>query len=350
MKQVFWNHKRLLVCLLTLGITGCMVEYEVEPTQGSGRPIVFSPEVERNTAQSRAATGHPVDGTTIPSGGSFGVHAYSKITPSSNIEPYVSLQNTVVTSDGTDFTYSPLAAWPIQTGAELAFYGYYPWQNQSATPATGDPVIGVTMGGTNSPSMTVAYTTPSDPAKQIDLMWARTALMTGYNPVQMVFGHALTRINFMARKEDYTEAVIITKITVTDVLTEGTLTVPNGTTPPSWSSLSTPVDMELTATNGLLTNVPLTGTLALVTAAGGDMLVIPQGVVGIEVRVEATKNGVAFNAPFVFLVTISPDWEMNTIVTYEITLLPTAEGSVAPQAWHRNAPPVLPERRETWRW
>jgi hypothetical protein len=306
------------VLLLIAGMTGCVVEQDIESElDNNGKPILFSPKVNKNknAAQSRAASGHPIEsGDNIPSGGSFGVYAYSRITAGGRIEPYASLQNTKVTAGSSSFTYDPIAKWPAQSSAKLAFFSYYPWQEQNQA---GSPVIDVTTGGTNSPSMAIAYTTPSDPAKQIDLMWARTGLMAGHDPVEMVFGHALTRINFKARVVDYTQQVKITEITVKNVFTKGTLTVPEENAP-AWSGFHTAANMSLTA--AMLADVQLSGTPVSVINAGADMLVIPQGVAGIEVHVKATMNDNPFPEPFVFPLATSPDWEMNKIVTYEITL------------------------------
>ncbi|MDR0422675.1 MAG: fimbrillin family protein [Proteiniphilum sp.] len=306
--------------LLTAGISGCVLGHDIEQEQDGSKFIVFSPKVDKNTVQSRAAAGHPVQSeANIPSGKSFGAYAYGMITPTSDIEPYASLRNTKVTSGGTSFTYDPVAKWPVQSSAKLAFYGYYPWQDQNTSPAPGEPVIDVTMGATNSPSMTIAYITPSDPGRQVDLMWARTDLKTGYDPVEMIFGHALTRVNFTARVKDYPQAMVITKITVKNVLTKGTLTVPEENAP-AWGSLSSAVDMSLTADNGLLPGVRLTGRPESIIKAGADMLVIPQGTGNLKIQVEATMDGKPLPEPFVFPLTTSLDWAMNKIVTYEIIL------------------------------
>ena len=313
----------LSALILALGLAGCVVTHEPSPIPAEDKPIVFTPSTGKGTVENngtRGAAGHPIEsGDNIPSGGSFGVYAYSQVTTTADIEPYTALQNSKVTNDGTGFTYAPVANWPRQTGAKLSFYGYYPWQDQSATQAAGEPAINLATGGTNSPSITINYTTPDDPAKQVDLMWACAGLTTGYESVELVFGHALTRVNFKAKKEDYSEAVIITKITVKDVFTKGTLVVLDEDDV-SWSGLNTVTDMELSASNGLRTGYSLTDEMTAVINTGADMLVIPQSVQGMEIHVEATNGGEAFPEPFVFPLRTSPDWYMNKIVTYEITI------------------------------
>lgn len=313
----------LSALVLALGLAGCVVSHEPSPIPSGDKPITFIPSTGKGAPESngtRGASGHPIEsGDNIPSGGSFGVYAYSQVTSAADVEPYAALQNSKVTNDGADFTYAPVANWPRQTGAKLCFYGYYPWQDQSATPEQGDPVISVATGGVNSPSMTINYTTPADPAKQADLMWACEGLTTGYESVELVFGHALTRINFKAKKEDYSEAVAITGITVKDVLTKGTLAVVDENDV-SWSDLSAAADMELSSANGLRAGYSLTDEMTPIINTGADMLVIPQSVRDMEIHVEATKGGEAFPAPFVFPLRTSPDWFMNKIVTYEITI------------------------------
>ncbi len=327
--------------LFALLLGGCLRDNSAEclPTE-NGKAIVFTPAVG---GQTRAAAGSLVEsGAGIPSGGEFGAYAYCKINPTASVEPYSTLQNQKVAYDGTKFIYTPVAQWPAPAAAQLAFYGYYPWQDQTATPAAGDPVIRATMGATDSPSMTIAYTTPADPSKQVDLMYAYTGLTSGYAPVNLAFGHALTRVNFAARVKDFDDPIVITKITIKDVLTKGTLTVLNSATP-VWSGQNTAADMSLTPTNGLRAGYVLTGTLtSLMTTTGADMLVVPQTVTGMVVEVEATKAGTAFGQTFTFPLVYSTPWVMNRIVTYDITISGdgmSLEESAVP--WNENAVSII---------
>ena len=189
----FMKHRGQLVCearavmLLSVALDGCIAERYDTPGGVDGKLIKFTPAVvaSKGTSGTRAVGGHPIEsGSNIPVDGSFGTYAYSKITPISSIVSYDALQNMKVTSDGTDFTYSPVAKWPVEREAELAFYGYYPWQSQSAPPAPGDPVIGIMMGA-QTPSMTIAYVTPTNPSKQVDLMYAYTGMTTGSTLVEL---------------------------------------------------------------------------------------------------------------------------------------------------------------------
>lgn len=303
-----------MLLMVTLG--GCIADnYNGSDGEAGGKPIKFTPAVS-----TRATTGHPIErGANIPADNSFGVYAYSKLTPASSVVSYDALENMKVTSDGTDFTYSPVARWPMEPEAKLLFYGYYPWKDQTGSPAPDDPSINVTMGAQDSPSMTISYITPAEPSKQVDLMYACTGMTGGFEPVKVDFGHALTRINFKAQVKDYAQAVRITSVSISDVKTQGRLTVTDNSTPPVWNGLVGDAVILQTTVNGLadrqLGNSPVP-----VTAIGGDLLLLPQLVQGMTLQVEATLNGVPFNNSFTFSLTGTPDWKMNEIVTYEITI------------------------------
>lgn len=303
-----------MLLMATLG--GCIADnYNASGWEAGGKPIKFTPAVS-----TRATTGHPIErGKNIPADNSFGVYAYSKLTPASSVVSYDALENMKVTSDGTDFTYRPVARWPTEPEAKLLFYGYYPWQDQTASPASDDPSINVTMGAQDSPSMTISYITPSEPSKQVDLMYACTGMTGGFDPVKVNFGHALTRINFKAQVKDYAQAVRITSVSISGVKTQGRLTVTDNTTSPVWNGLVGDAVILQTAVNGLADR-QLGSSPVPVTAIGGDLLLLPQLVQGMTVQVEATLNGVPFNDSFTFSLTGTPDWKMNEIVTYEITI------------------------------
>ena len=314
----------IAMVLLSAGLNGCIADKYDGSDGTGGKLITFTPAVNDTKGDTRAATGHPIEnGDNIPVNGSFGVYAYSQLTPSGTITSYDNelTDNTRITrsTNGTDFTYNPIAKWPIQADAKLVFYGYYPWQEQSSTPPSGAIIrVSSGMSGT-SPQMTIEYTTPTENSEQVDLMYACTPMTSGFDAVAMNFHHALTRVNFKAKVEDYTLPVIITSIIITDVQTGGKLTVADHLTTPVWSSLAFPENMELNTSNGL-NGSQLSQTLVSATTPGADLLLIPQSVQDLEVVVEATLNGTKFPEPFVFPLKGTPDWVKNQIVTYEITL------------------------------
>lgn len=302
--------------LPVLGMTGCTMEHEVGAPADSGKQIVFAPSIETGEAASRAASGHPLGetATEIPDGSAFGMYAYhSALGDGTDLTLFTDLANQKVTRDGSKFTYSPVVNWPGLATSKLAFFGYYPWTDQ-----TGTPNPAVTMDAVD-PKMTIAYTVPSSPAQHIDLMYTRKGLTAGYNPVSVVFGHALTWLRFSASAKDYDEPVRITKITVKNAQTKGTLTVLD-TGVPVWTLTSDKTDYGLTAAGGGLTGSVLTDAMTPVDTPAGQMLVLPQQVGGMTLEVEATVGGVAFPEPFVFPLVGSDDWQMNRIVTYRMAL------------------------------
>lgn len=317
----------LLVPAFALGLTGCVIEPGQDPV--TRNPIVFTPivkgadnakgadNVKGADKDTRAAAGHPVEsGDNIPDGSSFGVYAYGESLSTGDITKYESLDNQRVARSGTEFVYSPHALWPKEENAKLCFFGYYPWVDAD-DPGQYDPEIGITMGGTNSPGMKISYTVPEDPAEHIDLMWSRVPLVTGYDPVEMTFGHALARLQFVARKSNYLQNVRITNIRIKSAVTDGILSVPMEGTP-KWTLLNNRVSYTLTTSNGL-NGAMLTNEYSPVIVEGGDMLVIPQAVRNMIIFVEAEQNGVPMGT-FDFELSLTPDWEMNRIISYEFTV------------------------------
>lgn len=321
------------VWLLSAGLNGCIADKYDGIEGAESKLIKFTPAVNNTQANgdTRAVKGNPIEnGGSIPVNGSFGVYAYSN--SGGTVASYNDelKDNTEVGYDGTDFTYTPVAKWPIQSDVKLAFYGYYPWRDKSNTPATGEPVISVTSN--SSSSMMIDYTTPTDPLKQVDLMYAYT-YKGGFASVEMTFNHALTRVNFKANVEDYTQSVKITSIKITDVETHGLILVSGGSggsqnATATWTGFSSELkDMTLDEDHGLRTDyTKLESSLITMTkpgsatTSGGELLLIPQPVKDLEVVVEATLDGTKFPEPFVFPLKGTPDWVKNQIVTYEITL------------------------------
>lgn len=321
-----------IAMLLTVAMSGCIADRYEDPGIDESRIITFTPAVSNAKPGTRAADGHPIkNGGNIPQGKSFGVYAYSRISSTSTPVSYNAElpNNTEVTHNGTAFTYSPVAKWPTGTEAQLAFFGYYPWQDPDATPTPlVDPVIEVTPR--SSSAMWIVYTTPQNPAKHIDLMYAYADFTTGYESVDMEFHHALTRVNFKAKVEDYTQPLQITSITINNVRPQGMLNIVGGSSPTWANSVSgsntAPIDMMLDRDNGLVQNHTLTSALSWVSVPGsttetaGDMLVIPQYVEDMEVVVTATIGTDPTPETFTFSLAGTPDWKMNQIVTYEITI------------------------------
>ena len=355
MTHRFWKHRGRAVIaactlLLAVGLGGCSTDHVTDPDGvDNSRTIRFTPAVKSSGVPgTRAAAGHPIEnGKNIPSGGSFGVYAYYRLNSGSTASSYAAelANNTKVTNSGTAFTYSPIAKWPGQAGEQLAFYGYYPWQDPSTTPVAGDPVIAATPIAANAISL--SYTTPADPAKHVDLMYAYTPFTGGFAPVNMEFHHALTRVNFKGKVEDYTVPVQITSITVKKVKSKAALMTIFGSSNTYWTAPNIDTNMVLTPGNGLVANPILTSTLSWVSQPGstsetaGDLLVIPQSVQGMEVVVEAMIDGSP--ETFTFPLKDTPDWVMNQIVTYEITISGSGMRLVARFSadWNDNAIGVI---------
>mgnify|MGYP005928683975 FL=1 len=340
------------VWLLSAGLSGCIADKYDDIEGADGKLIKFTPAVNntQDNGGTRAATGHPIEnGGGIPVNGSFGVYAYSNLGGTVTSYNNELRNNTKVGYDGTDFTYTPVAKWPSQSGAQLAFYGYYPWRDLSNPPATGEPGISI---NSSQNTFMIDYTTPTDPLKQVDLMYAYTYYTGGFAPVKMTFNHALTRVNFKAKVEDYTQPVKITSIKITNVETHALVLVNGGSqnATATWTGFGNELkDMTLNEDHGLRTDyTKLESSLITMTkpgsatTPGGELLLIPQPVENLEVVVEATLGGANFPEPFVFPLKGTPDWVKNQIVTYEIILSSSGMKLVAKfDNWEDNSVEVI---------
>lgn len=343
----------IMAVALPLLLSGCMNDdTDINCPAGNGRSIVFSPAVN-SAAASRSAsgeTGAPASratsdangslvesGANIPVGGMFGVVAFH-IPNGGSAQLYDGMTpNTAVKNTGTAaapvFTYTPPANWPTATGDKLSFLAYYPWQDQSNEAIQQEISSGSTIIGFTSFTATgfeAGVFISSDPSKHKDLMYAYGKPTIGYDPVPLTFGHALTRLKFTAKKEDYTAAVSITGIKIKNASRTGKWEV-DATDPDdvksSWEFFNGEFDrgdFTYTTSNGL-TGAALTDEyVSQLTDGGKDMLLFPQEVDDIVVEVTATVGDET--KTFEYPLDGSPEWEMNRIVTYQITL--SGDGSM----------------------
>ncbi|MDL2320596.1 fimbrillin family protein [Alistipes sp. OttesenSCG-928-B03] len=323
--------KRLLtVAAITamFASAGCVLDHDSDLPCGTHNIMFTSatddPESTRGAAADKG--GIIESGSNIPNSGQFGIYAYSKISgvvaAFDNAAGRQSLQNTAVTNNGTvispDFRYSPTAIWPQGAGDRLAFYGYYPHNGTNF--GAGGPGIAVTMGAPASPSMSIAYTCPTDPAKQVDLMWAYTDFMEAA-PVNITFKHAMTRVAFKAGKEaELTDAVVITGITLKNVTTTGTLSWSSATNA-AWSNLGAATsNISLTSSNGLTGTALTTSMVSQLSATAKDMMLIPQGLTGIVVEVSATVGGESKTYTFDLTDSDAHTWVAGGVINYLITV------------------------------
>ncbi len=303
--------------LAAAGLFGCIKDRAECPGKAVTSPVVFAPQVA-----TRAAAGHPIgNDAAIPVGEYyFGVYAWVQPTAAGAVTDFGDLQNTRVKHDSaTEYTYSPAALWPPGSDAKLSFLAYYPWSDNS-----GDIKV---MTGTGAGQwMKVAYTVPADSGEHVDLMYSKTAMMSGYDPVQLNFNHALARLRFEGRTEGFAagSTIKITGIKVKGATLKGELTVFDPAIQPGkplWE-LDDTVKGEMTIPASHINDMALDGTLQTVIPTGGDMLVLPQNVEGLSVEVSVSQNGTTLPMPFTFSLASTPDWTMNEINTYEITVRP----------------------------
>ena len=177
-----------LVGLATLALAGCS-QNEGVTGEGASNAIGFS------TYTQKATKGAPVTGITLPTNSDFLVLGYSTGAANLATPAALNFMRQAVTYDGTSYTYSPIKYWPTDASAQLSFFAVYPAEVTGITPTA--------VSSTPSALPVVAYTVPTEPTRQVDLLLAGSVNnVRGASPtaptVAFAFAHKLTKIGFTA--------------------------------------------------------------------------------------------------------------------------------------------------------
>jgi hypothetical protein len=256
-------------------------------------------------AGTRAAPQHPVqnvpgqiDEGVIPQGSSFGIYAWER-DAANTITNFAGMPTNqqvtrIVTGGVSTYPYSPTAYWSLNTADRLSFMAYYPYYT-IAQQNTGP--LQVVHGTGSNQSLEMTFRVDNNSGNHIDLMYARTPMTQGFNPVLITFRHALSRLMFEGRVEDYpsTADVRITSIKVTNAIMKGKLIVldPTLQNEKAWWELdATQRGDILMPPAHVKSNVTLGSALQPVMTSSqntpadntdGDMLVLPQSTEGLSI-------------------------------------------------------------------
>lgn len=321
--------------MLLWSLSGCEKHPEEDTPRPAGKMIEFF--ARSNNASTRAADGHPIDGTAFPNNQSFGVYAYQTGFSETNPVEFfknpetsaVAFNNTRITKDGSgNVDYTPKVRWPdFGTGKHLRFFAYYPYNHANVSIAQAPAAEQVDM----------TYTLPGDPSQHIDLMyWMSPQIEASVNQVEVDFNHALTRLRFEARLVPPPTgfpagtSVKITRIEIKNASTRGTLRTTSGgnTIHAAWTpdnGTNTPLVLSAAQQNGLRYDnyqLPSSATDHMdLLETGGEMLVIPQNLTGVSMAVTANINGIDRIYTYDLGQTASSaPWEMNKTVTYRFAI------------------------------
>ena len=169
--------------------TGCSTD-EVVNDYSPENAIQFGTYVGRD-AQGRASAFETTDMHTA----GFGVYAfYTGTTSWANYAEKGTpnfMKNTKVTYSDSEKTwvYTPVKYWPNNTGDQISFFAYAPWQD-----GTGNIKL-------KAGAAALDFTVPSDVTQQTDLTWNSTEHMDETKKaingsISFLFKHALARIGF----------------------------------------------------------------------------------------------------------------------------------------------------------
>ena len=280
--------------------TGCSSD-EVVNDYSPENAIQFGTYVGRD-AEGRASVFETSD---MYSDG-FGVYAY--YTGTTSWADYADkgnpnfMNNTKVTSSnsGTSWEYTPVKYWPNNTGDQISFFAYAPWQDGSGNIKL------------NTSKAALDFIVQNDVTKQTDLTWNSTDHMNETKKatnakISFVFRHALARIDFtLQAAADQVDAggeiadgttITLDKIvlgtTTNGFYTGGTLDLTKENATWFGSTLTGRQAFELTDANFVAnSNVLKKGNnnkAGLIDPNGDDyIMIIPQEKTNLEVYVEYT--------------------------------------------------------------
>ena len=231
-------------------------------------PVNFGTYVNQGVTRA-GTTGEIASGTNLKDAGGFGVFAYytDNVEYSGNQIPNFMYNQTITSTDGTNWTYTPVKYWPNEYGNGansdgvdmLSFFAYAPYVAVTASTGqvTGDKTYGITALTRNSATADpmVKYIVGYDATTSscVDLLWgvnSTTGLPhinkvrsagTGDDKITFNFKHALakliTTVKYDGSAIDANSAIYIRSVTITGFASKGMLNLNNITAnQPLWLS------------------------------------------------------------------------------------------------------------------
>ncbi len=174
--------------LLVATMTACSENELLDGAQNPNNAIQFSVSADKQ------ARGTVVDNFNIKDNGNvMGLYAYDTGADTwatfANILTEPNLMNDQdVTSDGTNWTYSPLRYWSGTPGDKISFFAYFP---KDAAYTSASAVSG------SLPA--IIFTQSNTPADMKDLIVAHKLDVTKQPSVALPFQHVLSRVNFTGK-------------------------------------------------------------------------------------------------------------------------------------------------------
>lgn len=321
--------KNFLIFMLTGALLGACssndveTSYEQELRQNKEVPVMFGTYIG-NAAETRANQTGVLDITALRKAnegfGVFAIYTNDKNLATDTGKKPNFMYNEHVTWDSGNsvWTYSPIKYWPNEFGANavstntdyLSFFAYAPWcgdnesQNvwdkTSTADATG--IVALTTKTESSKYPSVTYRIANDPAKSVDLLYAKVedatkplvAFDDAASKVQFTFNHALARFGLKVqgvfdttdpanpgtKKSETNIKLEGVEVTIKDASKEGEFDLKNQT----WGSLSTAEDYVITVGSDAIaadlkseeTTKGVTATATDVLASGKYFMLIPQ--------------------------------------------------------------------------
>lgn len=304
----------LLVAIAPLLITSCSSDEEYGMA-AADKTIAFSTYIGNNT--------RAVSKTTFDNGDVIGLYACQTTGDYANSFTDNFMSNVAVTKGESEWTYSPVTAWPTDENEHISFVAFYP---RSET--------------TTNKGLTYSFTTSADLENQTDPMWCTVkdanindrngtaingsatdaAFEAPSGPVTLKFAHMLSKVKIKIKLNSNYPGITakLNSMTLGGISKSGNFTIANDLSNGSWSASSTKENIELLKTTD--DAIVLSTDERLM----GEILTIPQALTGttnayisISYTHTLTEGGEKTISKTIYL---GDSWAYNKVYNYVVNV------------------------------
>lgn len=260
----------LLVAIAPLLITSCSSDEEYGMA-AADKTIAFSTYVGNNT--------RAVSKTTFDNGDVIGLYACRTTGDYAGSFTDNFMSNVAVAKGETEWTYSPVTAWPADENEHISFVAFYPRSETSA-----------------NNGLTYSFTTSADLENQTDPMWCTVkdanindrngtaingsatdaAFEAASGSVPLKFTHMLSKVNIKIKLNSNYPGITakLNSMELGGISKSGKFTIANDLSSGSWSASTTKESIDLLKTTDEPIELTTDGRLM------GEILTIPQALTG----------------------------------------------------------------------
>ena len=308
------------ILILALAALGCSCTTDSTDVPETAEALRFATDIVWPT--DRAVT----DKTAFTGGDEIGVFAYYQ----SSGSPDFMNNQLLSTTNGTDWTYSPVKYWPNNTGATLSLYAYSPYAGGVTMDTKGQFRCHQTAPTSGTSATFTPFTPDPAPSAGSYAVDGNTDFLVAALPgrgkpavgqaVTFRFDHVLAKVRLSFALGSGLNSATVTSVAFVNVPTGGTVSVADGVV--TWSDTNATGTYTRTPASALYFSSPEAQT-----APDLDTYLIPCASASLELTVSGTVTPKDSNTPTAFTKTVplsDVTLQAGKTTTLNITLTPDA--------------------------